>query len=259
MDFQMPGAELADAVGRELPPLAAASVASGGAADAPSASAAAADPDDDPEDDPEDDPDDDPEDDPDDDPEGDPDDDPATDDNDEEDEDIEVHLVVQDLDFEVSNPIKLKASALGDDVKLELMRQLDEKRIAYPDPEQWKLYHYGEHFKGKWPLSDLAAAYNPINLVICLAAAYSETDSDKVPDSEGTERHLDGFPSISNEELLKADCEIQEGELIAITDEWYQEYFKEHLEGFMVEGDWVGYKIMLDALLEELKEGGYYP
>jgi hypothetical protein len=153
---------------------------------------------------------------------------------------------------------KLKASSLGDDVKLELMRQLDEKHIAYPNPEQWKLYHYGEHFKGKWPLYDRRPAYNPLNLVVCLAAASSRPPAGRRATATRPSATWTASPPSPNEELLKSDCEDQENELIAITDEWSRS-LQGAPRGSMVEGDWVGYQSHAGRPHgEELKEGGYY-
>jgi hypothetical protein len=77
-------------------------------------------------------------------------------DDDEDDEDeppITVYAKVEGLYLDLG-PMKLIHTALGDDVKLELVNRLNNLGMTYEDPEKWVFFHQMEPFKGKWPLAD---------------------------------------------------------------------------------------------------------
>ena len=74
-------------------------------------------------------------------------------DDDEDEPPITVYAKVEGLYLDLG-PMKFIHTALGDDVKLELVNRLNNLGMTYEDPEKWVLFRQMEPFKGKWPLAD---------------------------------------------------------------------------------------------------------
>ena len=146
---------------------------------------------------------------------------------------IEVILNLEGLNADVNfkEPLVLPRSSLGDDVKLAVKLRFDNLGIDYPDPETWQLFHFGEPFKGKWPLTD-AVEDDEVIFELRVAAPADEgmsegdDEDDEDDEDEAPERHLDGDWSR-----------------FAITPEWLQEMLKG------AEEDAVMLRILHDALL----------
>ena len=154
----------------------------------------------------------------------------------EEVEPIEVILNLRGLNVGVDfkEPLVLPRSSLGDDVKLAVKLRFDDLNVEYPDPETWQLYHFGEPFKGKWPLTD-AVEDDEVIFELRIAAPADEdvsegSDEEGEDDEEGeaTEPRVDGDWSH-----------------FAITPEWLAEMLKG------AEEDAVMLKVLHDALLAE--------